>query len=281
MKTWFLILGWSLSILTMTGNGFIICLVCNKRRLRTKTNAFIVSLAVADFCVGMSAFPLLHVCIKATMCNHLHILVSIVRNFFAYASVTNLCSLVLDRYIAVVKPLKYLAFMSRRRVIQMVLFSWVIPAAIITIYTLEIFLFKVLLFFRILMWLITIFFEFLPSAMLIFFFVSMLRVVIKQNRTARSLKRQLSFNHRVSFKAQEKSSIVMMAIVISVFLVCYGFYLRCSIFVIFSDRYKFCPDLEYKISLLTLNSAINPLAYSFFKRDINKEIRRSVFCYSA
>ena len=57
MKTYFWILGWSLSILAVTGNGFIIFLVCGKRKLRTKTNAFIVSLAVADFCVGMSTVP--------------------------------------------------------------------------------------------------------------------------------------------------------------------------------------------------------------------------------
>ena len=38
-----------------------------------------------------------------------------------------LVSLVLERYVAVVKPLKYLTFMKRRRVIQMVLTSWGIP----------------------------------------------------------------------------------------------------------------------------------------------------------
>ena len=69
MKAWFWILGRSLSILTTTGNGFIIFLVCNKRQLRTKTNAFIVSLAVADFCVGMSAVPSRFACEALEMCN--------------------------------------------------------------------------------------------------------------------------------------------------------------------------------------------------------------------
>ena len=40
---------------------------------------------------------------------------------------SNLFSLVLERYIAVVKPLKYLTFMKRHRVIRMVFTSWVIP----------------------------------------------------------------------------------------------------------------------------------------------------------
>ena len=47
--------------------------------------------------------------------------------FTLYTSGTNLVSLVLERYVAIVKPLKYLTFMKRRRVIQMVLTSWGIP----------------------------------------------------------------------------------------------------------------------------------------------------------
>ena len=35
--------------------------------------------------------------------------------------------MVVNGYIAMVKPLKYLTFMKRRRVIQMVLTSWGIP----------------------------------------------------------------------------------------------------------------------------------------------------------
>ena len=57
METWFWVLGWFLSILTMVVNGFVIFLVCSKRQLRTKTNAFVVSLAVADFGVGIIAVP--------------------------------------------------------------------------------------------------------------------------------------------------------------------------------------------------------------------------------
>ena len=125
MQVWFWIIGWLLSILTITGNGFIFFLICSKRQLRTKTNALIVSLAVADFCVGMSAVPPLFMCEMAGSCNHLGTMVITwtTKSLFQYASVTNLCCLVLDRYIAVVKPLKYMTFMKRRRVIQMVTLS--------------------------------------------------------------------------------------------------------------------------------------------------------------
>ena len=127
METWFWVLGWFLSILTMVVNGFIIFLVCSKRQLRTKTNAFVVSLAVADFGVGMIAVPSRFFCSLATECtprSKERSIVIFLWVFTLYASGTNLVSLVLERYVAVVK---YLTFMKRPRVIQMVLTSWGIP----------------------------------------------------------------------------------------------------------------------------------------------------------
>ena len=102
METWFWILGWSLSILTISGNGSIIFLVCSRRRLRTK-NEFIVSLAVADFFVGLSTVPSLFFCQEEGDCNGLS---NDLRNLFPFASVVNLCTLVLERYVAVVMPFK-------------------------------------------------------------------------------------------------------------------------------------------------------------------------------
>ncbi|CAH3163719.1 unnamed protein product, partial [Pocillopora meandrina] len=122
METWFWVLGWFLSILTMVVNGFVIFLVCGKRQLRTKTNAFVVSLAVADFSFGMIAVPSLFFCSLATECTPRSkegLIVTFVRVFILYISGTNLVSLVLERYVAVVKPLKYLTFMKHSRVIQM------------------------------------------------------------------------------------------------------------------------------------------------------------------
>ena len=68
METWFWVLGWFLCIFTMVGNGFVIFLVCRKRQLRTKTNTFIGSLAVADFCVGMIAAPSRFLCQMENEC---------------------------------------------------------------------------------------------------------------------------------------------------------------------------------------------------------------------
>ena len=278
MKTWFWIIGWFLTILTTTGNGFIIFLVCCKRQLRTKTNAFVVSLAVADFCVGMTAVPLLFLSREAHSEEQLPADVEhFVTWFFMDVSVTNMCSLVLDRYMAVVRPLKYLTFMKHRRVIQIVSLSWVIPFAFIMVKSLLLVSFKGSVIISIFFWLSMIFFQFFPCFMIIFCFGSMLRVVCKHDRAARTLAKQLRFNNHALCKPQEKTAVKIMAIVISVFLLCCGIQLRCGFKIALQNHLdQLCNVLHLQVLTVVLNSAVNPLAYALFKRDIKKELNRLI-----
>ena len=276
METWFWILGWVLSFLTIIGNGLTIFLVCSRRNLRTKTNAFIVSLAVADLCVGLSVIPSLFACDITNTCGWPHDFrswVNILRWLFSNTSVVNLCVLVLDRFIAIVHPLKYVTLMTRSRITQAIFFSWILTVCYNVLKnTLCIVLYQNYTC-SFVTWL-TMVFEILPCIILIFCFVSMIFHVRRHDRSAQTLAKQLRFNHQVSFKAHhEKSAVTMMGLVIGVFLVCYGMYLRCSFLTLSSSK---CNDQKYKIHVLVLNSAINPLAYAFFKRDIKKEFKRLV-----
>ena len=125
METWFWVFSWFLCILTMTRNGFVIFLVCNKRQLRTKSNTFIVSLVVADFCHGMIPSEFLCDAMnESSSVKKSNLIITYIWVFILHASGTNLITLVSERYIVVVKPLKYLTFMKRHLVNQMVLISW-------------------------------------------------------------------------------------------------------------------------------------------------------------
>ena len=129
-------------------------------------------------------------------------------------------------------------------------------------------------------WLDVIFLEFLPSTLMVFSFVSMIVRVRKHYGSARTLSKQLRYNHRcVSLKTYhgEKSAVIMMGIVIGVFVITYGIYLHCSFLILFDTTgMASCNDVKYKFPVLVLNSAINPLAYAFFKRDVKKEFRRLI-----
>ena len=268
METWFWVLAWFLSILTMAGNGFIIFLVCYKRQLRTKTNTLIVSLAVADFCVGMIAVPSRFLCGMVNKCitSEKAIFIGIyVRVFFVYASGSNLYSLAFERYIAVAKPLKYLTFMTSRRVIQMVLTSWAIPflsAVILFSMTLNS-LHRISAYFH-------LFFEIILSVIFIFCVASMFLVVYKNSKN-RILPKQMQLNKRFAkVKAQKTSAVKWLALVTFVFLSCYGLFTRCSLLVITGHQ---CEDFRYKVPLQVINSGINPIAYALFKRDIEQECK--------
>ena len=274
METWFWVLGWFLSILTMVVNGFVIFLVCSKRQLRTKTNAFVVSLAVADFGVGMIVVPSLFFCSLATECTPKEgLIVTFVKVFILFTSGTNLVSLVLERYVAVVKPLKYLTFMKRRRVIQMVLTSWGIPF----LFTLPLVSIGLIAIDRMetLSGYLALISEVILCLILIFFLASMFLVVYNLNSRDRTLAKQLRFNQLVTrAKTQNTSAAKWVALITCVFLSCYGIMMRCSLLFLTGQS---CNDYHFKISLQVINSGINPIAYASFIRDIQQECKRLHF----
>ena len=277
MEMWFWVLGWFLSVLTMVVNGFVIFLVCSKRQLRTKTNAFVVSLAVADFGVGMIVVPSHFFCSLTTECTPRSkegLIVTFVRVFTIYASGTNLVSLVLERYVAVVKPLKYLTFMKRRRVIQMVLTSWGIPF-LFTLTLVSITL-SAIGHARTIRGYLYLLFEIILCVILIFFLASMFLVVYDLNSRDRTLAKQLRFNHVViRAKIRNTSAVKWVALLTCVFLSCYGIMMRCSLLLLTDNQS--CNDSYFKIPLRVINSGINPIAYAFFKRDIKQECKRLLF----
>ena len=81
-------------------------------------------------------------------------------------------------------------------------------------------------------------------------------------------------------KALNTSAVKWVAMITCVFLSCYGIMMRCSLLLL--TGHKYCYDFHYKIPLQVINSGINPIAYAFFKRDIQQECKRLLFkrrCY--
>ena len=194
-----------------------------------------------------------------------------IRVFILYTSKTNLFNLLLERYVAVVKPLKYLTFMKRRRVIQMVVTSRGIPF----LFTLALVSSKLsaIDLARTMRGYLNLLLEIILCAILIFFVASMFLVVYCRDRT---FAEQLRFNHVVvRAKTQNKASAVKwVALITCVFLSCYGIKMRCSLLFLTGQS---CNDFHYKIPLQVINSGINPIAYAFFKRDIQQECKRLLF----
>ena len=87
-STLFKIVVWILSIVTLFGNCFIIIIIILRKRLRSsKLSWFIISLAVADFLVGLSFYPPLLFCERWFSCHSR--LIKSFRWIFLYSSVCN------------------------------------------------------------------------------------------------------------------------------------------------------------------------------------------------
>ena len=125
LSLWYFILGGLLSIIVVAGNGIVIYLIVTRQRLYTTANWFILSLAIADFFVGASYLLADYLC-EAHSCDRRYIRHAIV-SFLLAASATNLCVMTVDRYIAIVKPLEYITFMTTRRVVLLISTAWLAP----------------------------------------------------------------------------------------------------------------------------------------------------------
>ena len=110
-------------------------------------------------------------------------------------------------------------------------------------------------------------FEVILCVILMFSLASMFLAVYK-NSGKRRLAKHLQFNQRiVKNKTHNRSAVTWVALVTSVFLLCYGLLIRCSIVVLTGHS---CNDFHYKVPRQVVNSEINPIAYAFFKRDMNQ-----------
>ena len=276
---WAFIPGWIMEVVIVVGNGLVIFLITTRRNLRTTTNWFVLSLAVADFGIGTVMYPRFSFCsIRDETCvNEAVEIAFLIGSLFMYASVTNLCALTLDRYLAVVHPLRYVTSMTKKRVALLVAAAWGVA---LTLSALS-FLFYVV---DIKDQQFIVIYLLYDTAIVMGVSISLLatvRIFLVVRRIARqnaAVVAQLNFNrklqHGVAFKAPETASAKMLGIVVTVFVVSFLPWVADSICILAELRY---PNFLTEIYdfLVTLNSAVNPVAYAFYKREIKKLFRCS------
>ena len=286
IRLWAFIPGWILAVVTVVGNGLVIFLIITRRNLRTTTNWFVLSLAVADLGVGALLYPLFsfYSLIRGeTFLNDARKIAFVVGVLFLSASVTNLCALTLDRYLAVVHPLRYVTFMTKKRVALLVSAAWGVASTLSASSFLSHVVFRrddhPIIAMSLHLYQVTI-----TLAVCIFLLFATVRIFLVVRRIARrnaAVIAQLNFNrklqHGVAFKPRETASAKMIRIVVTVSLTCYLLWvadvLLHAIEVLSS---KFVAD--FNTILMILNSAVNPMAYALYKRELKKELKQLFRC---
>lgn len=128
----FLILG-LIDVLVIFGNLLVMVAVLCSTKLRTVTNYFVVSLAVADLSVGIIVLPysivleVLEVWIFGHTWCQIWLAVDV---WLCTSSILNLCAISVDRYLAITRPVRYRSLMSSRRAKLLIVAVWVIAFVI-------------------------------------------------------------------------------------------------------------------------------------------------------
>lgn len=278
--TWYWSLRIIISVFTILGNGFVICLIATRKRLQVTCNWFMLSLAVSDFSVGFLVTPTGLACSYWLRCDWRPQLVFY--NFLLFASTLNLWAMTYDRYNAIVCPLRYITRMTTKRILIIISLPWSISllASFIRLAWLydKNLRVKVDVYYRVL---IDLWFGIFSCLLLVVIYVRILLIIGKHSRHVVSQRAQLSFNttHCVAYRNErERLSARILGVVILLFVVCYVI----SIYVSFCSNFKLCsvsPNVHI-VSMLMVhaNCAVNFIVYALLKKDFRTELRRLFKC---
>lgn len=279
---WFFILGWFFTIVAVLGNSLVMYLIVTRARLHGATNWFVLSLALADLCVGFTYFPLLFISsfFPELPLDHTGIWFKLSHTFL-YSSSTNLCALTADRFLAITMPLKYTVFMTGKRLAIFLTSAWIAPLILFTlpsIFTYSTgndsftFIFET---FRVSV------FQLIPSVLFVFVTGRLWLIARDISRKESQLLAQIRFNCKtkqniptVKKQREKKASVKMIVLIILLFVLCHiGGNYRCFCFV-----FKLCVPSENLKKVLhilfVVNSAVNPLVYAFLKKDMKNELKK-------
>ena len=279
---WFFILGWFFTVLAILGNVLVMYLIITRARLHVTTNWFVLSLALADLCVGLTYFPLPFISnfFQELPIDHTGLWFKLSHTFL-YSSSSNLCALTADRFLAITMPLKYTVFMTGKGLIISLASAWIAPLILFTlpsIFTYSnnsasfTFIFET---FRVSV------FQLIPSVVFVFVTGRLCFIARDISRKESLLLAQIRFNFKPAqqnvptAKKQEKTaSVKMIVLIILLFVFCHvGGNYRCFCFV-----FKLCAaseNLEKVIHFLfVINSAVNPLVYAVLKKDMKNELKK-------
>ncbi|XP_064157800.1 trace amine-associated receptor 13c-like [Anguilla rostrata] len=113
--------------LTVCGNLLVIISICHFKQLQTPTHFFLLSLAMADFLVGVIVMPLYFTmliapqrCFTTVYCTIFHV----VAFYLTFVSIYNVTLIAIDRYVAICNPFQYSMKMTLNVTLRIISIVW-------------------------------------------------------------------------------------------------------------------------------------------------------------
>lgn len=256
-----------LIILTIAGNVMVLVTFTMCKELRTITNYFLVSLAVADLLTAFVAMPIF-LMLRITndtwnvpggaMFRAIYMGVDIISGT---SSIWNLCLISVDRFLAINMPLKHLVILTPRRAQVVIIIVWGFALALSSLLFIE--------------WkykaypIVTLSF-FLPLILIIFSYAKIYKAM--RNRTFVQ-RRRVGMKLKRDFRMAKQ-----MILVIGSFIVCwFGFF--AVVILLASGVKRVGPVVLNIVKVLTyLNSCLNPLLFTFISHKFKIAFTQIIHC---
>ena len=268
-----------IALLITIANGLVLVLFARKPQLRTPPNYVLFSLAVCDFMSGVINIPLFIIVAFTPVVTsfdlrfYLIILISVLNNLTAISSCYHILAATTEKYLAIIWPVTHRSI-SRKTVVKGLQAVWAvsiivafIPFAWQTMEDSETRAkFSIA---HVIVCLIAVFL--FPYSFMIYAFV----VIFKSISTQGNSRRNVLSKSRLSRQAAlEKRCLILFASMATVYLICWlPWFILMLLHKVYSDVY----DLEIPSHVFVLvryaTSIINPILYTFFRRDFKMALR--------
>uniref|UniRef100_A0A3Q3IA43 G-protein coupled receptors family 1 profile domain-containing protein n=1 Tax=Monopterus albus TaxID=43700 RepID=A0A3Q3IA43_MONAL len=271
-----------ISLLTAFLNLLVIISISHFRQLYTPTNILLLSLAVADFIVGLLVIPLQ--IFLAEPCWFLDDLVCVLFYVLVFSiinvSIGNMVLISVDRYVAICDPLRYPTKITQKRVQIFVLLCWIYavfysflllydnlkqPGRYNSCYGECVITYNgavdiVLMFI-------------LPITAIIILYMRVFVVAVSQARAMRSHIAAVTLQRSVTVTAKksEMKAARTLGVLVAVFLMCY-----CPSYCISLSGYDLIMGSSANTFinfLVYFNSCLNPVIYAFFYPWFRKSVK--------
>ena len=269
-------------------NSLVFYLFLKKKTLRTTSNSPLFSLAMCDFFSGFVVIPLFTILHFTPLVQsqrtlfYLGFLVTVLHNFVAILSVYHILIVTAERYIAIKFPLKHLALIDQKSVVIVLTLVWLFSLLISFVpFTWINKMYPVfqpvsLKFTLVFTIFCTVFVLVLPYIFLVYAFIDMFKAVYGGSRIRHCQNSGFLRHTEISKRRStgERKCLMLFVIMASVFLVCWlPWFVIFLLYQLPLDFSKMRVPSEVSVLIRYTSSAVNPLLYTYLKRDFNQTLK--------
>ncbi|XP_061097656.1 trace amine-associated receptor 13c-like [Conger conger] len=274
---------------TVSGNLLVIISICHFKQLHTPTNFILLSLAMADFLVGATVMPFYFIelvdpywCIGGLNC-----IMKSVSSFLTYATCVSIYSVVLiavDRLFAISNPFLYSTKMTVKLTMRVISIVWLCALVYNTMlrycngnlnYMMgntqcvdcSISLSQE--------WVTADFFVIfvVPLTTIILIYLKIFAIAKKHANNITCARKQQSDSKKCNAMASERKAAKTLSIIVAVFLLCLLPYFISVVLYVYFSKPSVYLSLVHSVSILHINSAINPIIYALFYSWFQKSVK--------